>query len=104
MSTLQTYLYDRLSTDKYGNWTEVFGEDLLREVCGRAAAEFEDWLWGGDNGEFNPGEMEKELDEVTIELDDIKFALQVLGLAWNSKDGELILEGYPQDPLNRLRP
>lgn len=45
--SFEDVLYDRLTTDKYGRWKDIFGEDLLRKICERMASEADDYYIEG---------------------------------------------------------
>lgn len=80
--SFEDVLYDRLTTDKYGRWKEIFGNDLLRKVCERMAEEAE---------RFYIEDLARLMRDLEEEISDLEYE-------------KSCLEEYSQDVTAGLRP
>lgn len=78
------HLYERLTTDKYGNWTAL-GDDVLRSLCERMEDEALDFF---DLTESD--EVVASLDRLQDEFNDLQVVYDGVCDDVNRLEGELI--------------
>lgn len=64
------YLYERLATDKYGRWIEVFGVRGLERLCERIADEAYEHFDDADDLVDKVADLEEQVERLTKELED----------------------------------
>lgn len=88
-------LYERLSTDKYGGWVEVFGRDALRQLCDRVRAEIEPSIF-----EWT-AQYEEDYDQLERDFDNLCAQMDKIGLEWDSTNKKLIIT--EDSPIRKLK-
>lgn len=113
---ISQHLYERLSTDKYGGWVEVFGREPLKQLCDRITEEIEppifEWM---AKYESDFDEAQQSQEEAMMKLGDAEEKLLLLteshkklverldkiGLVWDTEAKTLDIT--EDSPIRKLK-
>lgn len=97
MTDISQVLYEKLSTDKYGGWVEVFGRDQLRVLCDRVEEEIQPVI----NEEL--AELSVTLEEAEDDIEKLIEGLNKIGLDWDDREKKVRIGDDFREAVKQLR-